>query len=76
MQDDTVATLLWVGLILCYAWSVWNLVRQGRRPAPSDASTEGMRIIVGTGERSGNAPAVGESEPESASRRQASGSPT
>jgi hypothetical protein len=76
MQGDTVATLVWVGLILCYAWSVWNLVRQGRRPPPSDAGTEGVRIIVGTGQRSGNIPAVAASEPKNTSRRQASGSST
>jgi hypothetical protein len=75
MQDDTVGILVWVGLILCYAWSVRNLARQARRPPASDAGTEGMRIVVGTGQRSGSAPTVGSGEPKSTSRRQASGSP-
>jgi hypothetical protein len=76
MQHDTLATLVWVGLILCYAWSVRNLARQGRRPPASDASSQDMRIIVGTGQPSGHAAAVGGGEPKSTSRRQASGSPT
>jgi len=76
MQTDTLGALVWVGLILCYAWSVRNLARQGRRPPASGASTDGVRIIVGTGQRSGHAPAVGGSEPKGTSRRQASGSPT
>ena len=76
MLDDTVATLVWLGLILGYAWSVRSLARQGRRPPASDAGTEGMRIVVGTGKPSGNAPAAGGGESKSTSRRQASGSST
>ena len=76
MQTDTVGALVWVGLILCYAWSVRNLARLSRRPPASDAGAGGIRIVVGTGRRSEHAPAVGADNLKSASRRQASGSPT
>jgi hypothetical protein len=76
MQADTVATLVWVGLTLCYAWSVWNLARQGRRPPVSDPGTQGIRIVIGTGQRAGDAPAIGSGEPNGTSRRLESGSPT
>jgi hypothetical protein len=58
MQTDTLGALVWGGLVLCYAWSVRNLARMGRRPPASDASAGGIRIAVGTRRPSGHAQAV------------------
>ena len=68
MQTDTLGALLWVGLIICYAWSVRNLARQSRRPPASDAGTGSTQIVVNTGRRSGRAPAGGAGNPQSISR--------
>jgi hypothetical protein len=74
MQDDTVAILVCVGLILGYAWSVRNLARLSRRPPASDGDARGTRIVVDTSGESRDAAAVAAGDPKSASRRAASGS--
>jgi hypothetical protein len=76
MQAETLGALAWIGLIFCYAWSVRNLARLGRRSPASDAGARSIRIVVDTGRRPGRTPAVGAAEPKRTSRRRASGSPT
>jgi hypothetical protein len=76
MQPQMSGVLIWVGLVIGYAWSVWNLARPARRPRASDAGASGIRIDVGTGRRSGYGPALGAAELKSTSQGQASGSPT
>ena len=51
MQADTVGTFVWVGLIICYAWSVWSLARLRRRPLTRDARPGGVEIVVETTQR-------------------------
>jgi hypothetical protein len=46
MQADTLGALAWAALILCYAWSVRNLARLGRRPPASDAGAGSTRRAV------------------------------
>jgi hypothetical protein len=59
MPADTLGALVWGGLVLCYAWSVWNLARQSRHRPDAGASSDETRIAGGTGERFRHSPATG-----------------
>jgi len=32
MSAHTASVLVWIALMVCYAWSVWNLARMSRKP--------------------------------------------
>ena len=45
LTDGTIAGLMWVGVVLAYAWSVWRLDRPWRDRPPEDVVRVTLRAV-------------------------------
>jgi hypothetical protein len=72
MSAHTASVLVWIALMVCYAWSVWNLARMSRKP-DLKRKEDATRIVTTRRSERDRTSAV---PPTAASQKRVSGSPS